>query len=59
VDVEEKTTADLVAVSRDIMCLSCSAPIVVGFDAMVGLVIIYEEKPLYLRSVDSADTAFT
>ena len=50
-DVEEKTTTDLVAVSRDIMCLSCSAPIVMGFDAMVGLRIIHKEDPLYLRHV--------
>lgn len=28
---------DLVGISRDIMCLSCSAPIVMNFDVMVGL----------------------
>ena len=36
VDVQETTTADLLAISRDIMCLSCSAPIVMNFDTMVG-----------------------
>jgi len=35
IDVRQNTTADLAAISRDIMCLSCSGPIVMGFDIMV------------------------
>lgn len=58
VDVEEKATANLVAASRDIMCLSCSAPIVTGFDAMVSPVIVYEEDRLDSHRADSTDTAF-
>ena len=57
--MEEETTADLVAVSRDIMCLSCSAPIVMGFEAMVSPVIVYKDGRLDLRRVYSTDTAFT
>ncbi|KAF9653537.1 hypothetical protein BDM02DRAFT_1562337 [Thelephora ganbajun] len=34
-DVQEKTVAESVNISRDIMCLSCSAPIVMGFDAII------------------------
>lgn len=36
-DVQETTVAEFI--SRDIMCLSCSGPVVMGFGAMVGLVI--------------------
>ena len=37
-DVQEKTAADSATISRDIVCLSCSAPITMGFDIMVSLV---------------------
>lgn len=42
-DLEEKTTADLGAIPQYIICLSCSAPIVMGFDAMASPMIVYEE----------------
>jgi hypothetical protein len=35
--VQEKTAADLEAISRHILCLSCSAPIVMKSDTMVSL----------------------
>ena len=58
VDMEEKTPENSVAVSRNIMCLSCSAPIVMAFDAMVSLVIMHKEIHIVLCHVNPADTAY-
>lgn len=59
VDVQEKTTAGSPAVSRDIMCLSCSAPIVMGFGAMVGLAEQLDEDRLNSFRAKSTDTTLT
>jgi len=58
-DVQEKTMADLVAISQDIMCFSCSAPIVMDFGTMVSLVIKHEENRLDSCCANPTDTALT
>ena len=58
-DVQEKTIADSVAISLDIMCLSCSAPIVMNFDTMVGSVNRLDEGHLDLCHQNTIDTALT
>ena len=52
VDVQEKTTADLVDISRHVMCLSCSAPIVMDLNAMVSPPIKLDECRLDLDRVN-------
>lgn len=56
-DVQEEITAGSVAISRHILCLSCSAPIVMGFDAMVSQVIKSKGYCIGLYPADPTGTA--
>lgn len=58
-DVQEITTAGLVTTSQDIMCFSCSAPIVMDFGTMVSLMVKREENRMDSRCANPTDTTFT